>query len=329
MSRAGTNPERGAALLTVLMIVAVMSTLALGLSQAVLASTERARLLDTQAQLRLYAAAAEEVAQSQLTQLIAETQGRLSSDLPGFGEARVFPVEGGSVRVQVRDLTNCFNLNAVAVDAAVSDETAQQTETLAVILEEGGVAESDARALEAALGDWIDDDRISRPSGAEDAYYLGLSVPYRTSSQSLMNMSEMLAIRGFERALLEDFKSVLCALPEHTLNPKPRLNLNTLRVDQASRLRWALSGALEINEVRSLIEARPIGGWTDTESFLEEPVVQRVAPEQRQLDRLSVVSSLIETVIEVSYRDDVVRIKVLFELESGQPVRVLRRERVS
>ena len=321
--------ERGAALLTVLMIVAVMSTLALGLSQAVLASTERARLLDAQAQLRLYAVAAEEVAQSQLTQLITETQGRLTSDLPGFGEPRVFPVEGGNVSVQVRDLTNCFNLNAVATEIAVSDEAPQKTETLSLILEEGGMAQSDARALEAALGDWMDGDRISRPSGAEDAYYLGLSLPYRTSSQSLTNMSEMLAIRGFERVLLEDFQSVLCALPEHTIYPTPPLNLNTLKLEQASRLRWALSGALEINEIRSLIEARPVGGWTDIERFLEEPVVQRVAPEQRQLDRLSVVSSLIETLIEVSYRDETLQMKVLFELESGQPVRVLRRERVS
>lgn len=328
MRRTVRSNERGAALITVLMIVAVMSAVALGLSQAVLASTERARLLDTQAQLRLYAVAAEEVAQSQLTQLVTDTGARLSSDLPGFEDARIFPVEGGNVSVRVRDLTNCFNLNADAMAAVVSDDGQVQKETFAWLLQEGGIPQSDAEALAAALRDWVDEDRISQANGAEDAYYMGLSVPYRTSSQPLANVSELLAIRGFDQDIVEDFGSVLCALPEHTRNASPALNLNTLKVEDAPRLSWALSGALEANEVRALIESRPLGGWSDVERFLEEPSVQRVAPEQRQMQRFSVVSSLIETVIDVTYREDSLRIKLLFELESGQPVRVLRRERV-
>lgn len=320
--------ERGAALVTVLMIVAVMSAVALGLSQAVLASTERARALDAQAQLRLYAASAEEVAQSQLTTLTLQTGGRLSDDLPSFGEPQIFPVEGGSVTVRVRDLTNCFNINARMPKTDRETEREATGETLPLILEGAGLAQGDAANLAASLADWIDEDRISRPGGAEDAYYLGLSPSYRTSSQPLANLSELNAIRGFDQVMPADLRPILCALPEHTADASPPLNLNTLKPEHAKRLKWALSGALEDSEARGLILSRPLGGWPDIETFLADPIVARIAPEQVRTNRLSVVSSLLETTLEVSYREEVMRIRLLFELEPGQPVRVLRRERI-
>ena len=320
--------QRGAALVTVLLIVAVMSAVALGLSQAVLASTERARALDAQAHLRLYAVSAEEVAQSQLTTLALETGGRLSDDLPGFGEQQVFPVEGGAVSVRVRDLTNCFNINAAMSDADQQTEGKADSESLIQILEGAGLSQSDAANLEASLADWMDEDRISRPGGAEDAYYLGQTPSYRTSSQPLANLSELFPIRGFDQEVMAALQPILCALPEHTAESSPALNLNTLKPEHATRLEWALSGALEDNEARSLILSRPLGGWPDVETFLEDPMIARIAPEQRRMDRLSVVSSLLETTVEVSYRDEVMRIRLLFELEPGQPVSVLRRERI-
>lgn len=329
MTMRGQSDERGAALVTVLMIVAIMSAVALGLSQAVLASSERARSLDAQAQLRLYAAAAEEVAQAQLTQLALETGGKLSADLPGFGESQAFPVEGGSVSVRVRDLTNCYNVNQSPSGEQKDDEASIQRESLPRILESMGFAQGDSVNLAASLADWIDEDQISRLGGAEDAYYIGFSPAYRTSSQPLANLSELLAIRGFEADRLGELHEVLCALPEHAENPNPPLNLNTLTPVQATRLNAALSYALDESEVRGLIQSRPLGGWPDVETFIADPVVARVAPEQRLTQRLSVMSSLLETTIEVSYREEMMRIRLLLELAPGQPVRVLRRERIA
>lgn len=324
------NPERGAALVTVLMIVAVMSAVALGLSQSVLASTERARLLDAQSQLRLYMAAGEEVVEARLTRLITETGGRLSNDIPGLVAPQTFPIEGGSVTLQIRDATNCFNVNAESTGTAqISDEeeTGPQ-ETLVSVLEGAGLTQGDAVALSSALGDWIDADRISRTSGAEDGYYLGLSPAYRTSSQPLANLDELTAIRGFTAEVIETVRPMLCALPEHTVNAAPALNINTLVAEDAARLSWAFSGALSPREARSLILSRPLGGWPDVDSLLSDPAVARIAPEQIRLNRMSVVSSLLETIADVSYRGEVMSVRLLLELEPGQPIRVLRRERV-
>lgn len=324
------HSERGAALVAVLMIVAIMSAVALGLSQAVLASTERARLLDAQSQLRLYMAAGEEVIEARLTRLVTATEGRLSSDLPGLVEPQTFPIEGGSVTLRIRDVTNCFNVNAESTGTAqiTGDEEAGPQETLVSVLVGAGFTQGDATALSSSLGDWIDADRISRTSGAEDGYYLGLSPAYRTSSQPLANLDELAAIKGFTAEVIETVMPLLCALPEHTTNAGPALNINTLVADDAARLSWAFSGALNPQEARSLILSRPLGGWPDVDTLISDPAVSRIAPEQIRLNRLSVVSSLLETTADVSYRGEVMRIRLLLELEPGQPIRVLRRERV-
>lgn len=328
MREGKASDQNGAALVTVLMIVAVMSVIALGLSQAVLAATERARLLDAQAQLRLYMAAGEEVIEARLTTLVTRTEGRLTSDMPGLAEPTIIPIEGGSVTLRVRDLSNCFNVNVESTGTSqVSDESGP-SESLSGILEDAGLAQGDAMALAAAVGDWMDKDTITRMSGAEDAYYLGLMPAYRTSSQPLANLDELGAIRGFSPEIIERIEPVLCALPEQTENPAPPLNINTLQVIDAPRLKWAFSGALSLQEARSLILARPLGGWPDVETLLSDPALNRIAPEQRQLSRLGVVSSLLETSADVSYRGEVMRVRLLLELAPGQPIRVLRRERV-
>lgn len=330
MTKTDSRKERGAALVTVLMIVAVMSAVALGLSQAVLASTARARMLDAQAQLRLYMAAGEEIVQARLTTLVTQTAGRLSNDLPGLVEPQTFPIEGGTVTLTVRDVTNCFNVNAESTGTAPlnDEETSGESESIVSVLEGGGFTRGDAVALSSALGDWIDQDRISRTSGAEDAYYLSLTPAYRTASQPLANLDELAAISGYTPDVMEAVRPLLCALPEHTINANPALNINTLTVEDAPRLSWAFSGALDPQAARSLILSRPLGGWSDVDDLLADPVIERIAPEQIRLNRLSVVSSLLETVADVSYRGEVMRVRLLLELEPGEPIRVLRRERV-
>jgi general secretion pathway protein K len=62
--------QNGAALITVLMIIAAISVVALGVTQSVTSATQRARALDAQAQIRLYAVSAEEVAKSRLLEIL-------------------------------------------------------------------------------------------------------------------------------------------------------------------------------------------------------------------------------------------------------------------
>jgi general secretion pathway protein K len=322
--------QRGAALITVLMIIAAMSVVALGVTQSVTNATQRARALDGQAQLRLYAAAAEEVAKSRIAEIMAPIEGRLSADLPGFGQPQTIPVDGGSFTVTVRDATNCFDLNSVVLGAD-GDALQPQEETIKAfgsILETTDIDPFQATGLVSSLVDWLDSDTVPGQGGAEDAFYLGLTPSYRTSGQPLTSLQELRAIRGFTPEIIDSFDGLLCARPTHTFAAMGQVNLNTLTVNQAPLLRLALSDAIEVEEVERLIAARPIGGWPDLPTFLLEPAIAKIDPALRKTDRMLVSTTLVEVFADVSYRGQMMKMRYLFETLPGKPVRTLQRQRV-
>ena len=326
------EPQRGAALLTVLMIVAAMSVAALAITTAVTDATQRSVALDSQAQLSLYAASAEEVAKARMAEVLAPLENKLFAELPGLGEPQVVPVDGGAFTVTAQDATNCFDINTLTTSGdegqLVSDASVQRVyQSLLEASIEGSYA-SDLTALVAALTDWMDANSVPGNGGAEDSYYLSETPPYRTAGQKLANVEELRAIRGYTPDILAQIAPVICALPAGTTLLRQQLNINTLTVDHAPLLQPILSDAVSLDDIRSVIDGRPQGGWPDVESLLADPVINRIDPSQIQIDRLGVVSSLVEVSANVSYRGHDMTMRYLFETVPGRPIRTLRRERI-
>jgi len=324
--------ERGAALLTVLMIVAAMSVAALAITQAVTDATQRSTALDSQAQLTLYAASAEEVAKARMAEVLAPLENKLFADLPGLGEPQIIPVDGGAFTVTARDATNCFDVNTLTIGDEVGqltgDTTAQRNyQALITATIEGGYT-SDLVALVSSLTDWMDSNSVPANGGAEDSYYLSEQPSYRTSGQKLATIDELRAIRGYTPEIIAQLTPVICALPAGRDLQRPQLNINTLTEAHAPLLQAVLSSTLSVDEVQGVIANRPTGGWEDVESLLEDPVVKRIDPAQIQMDRLGVVSTLVEVSANVSYRGHDMTMRYLFEAIPGQQIRTLRRERI-
>ena len=322
--------ERGAALVTVMMIVAAMSIAALGLTQLMLAQTQRARAMDVQAQLRMYAVAAEEVAEIQLAELMRRTEGRLNLAVPGLGLAQTFPIEQGAVTVTAFEATNCFNMNALVSGldrgAQIADE--DEVAVLQHILGAAEIDDRDADRMIAAAVDWMDSDLVARIHGGEDGYYMGLRPAYRTAGRPLANMSELRAIFGFSETLLTGMDHLLCVRPETAMPDGLKVNINTLTEAQAPLLVPIMSGQLSERDARQLIYNRPLGGWTDVESFAAEPAIAKISPELRKMQQISTVSTHLEVLAEVSYRGYTASVVYQFEILAGQPVRLIHRERV-
>ncbi|MEL6860045.1 MAG: type II secretion system minor pseudopilin GspK [Pseudomonadota bacterium] len=324
--------ERGAALLTVLMIVAAMSVAALAITTTVTNATQRARALDAQAQLALYAVSAEEVAKARMVDVLGPLENRLHSDLPGLGEPQIIPVNEGVFRVVARDVTNCFDVNRLTKPSGegdlIADPNAQAAyqDLLSASIEEGYA--SDMVALVSSLTDWMDENSVPGSGGAEDSYYLSETPSYRTSSQKLDSLEELRGVRGYNLDVLSRILPVLCALPAGADSSNRKLNINTLEEHHAPLLRSVFTDALSIEDARTLIVTRPQGGWTDTQALLEDPIVQRIDPARIKTDQLGLVSSLIEVSANVSYRGYDMTMRYLFEAIPGRPIRTLRRERV-
>ncbi|MEO1323658.1 MAG: type II secretion system minor pseudopilin GspK [Pseudomonadota bacterium] len=324
--------ERGAALLTVLMIVAAMSVAALAITAAVTDATQRSRSLEAQAQLTLYAVSAEEVAKARMTEVLGPLENKLFAEMPGLGEPQVIPVEAGVFTVTARDATNCFDLNALATQGEngrlVADTAVQRVyqSLLEAAIEDGYTA--DLVGLVSSLTDWMDDNSVPGSGGAEDSYYLSETPSYRTSGQKLASLDELRAIRGYSPDILLQIAPLVCALPSGMNLQRPQMNINTLTEDHAPLLQAALGTALSLDDIRGVIANRPQGGWPDVESLLEDPAVQRIDPSSIQTDRLGVVSSLVEVSANVSYRGHDMTMRYLFETVPGRPIRTLRRERI-
>ena len=322
--------ERGAALLTVMMIVAAMSVAALAVTKAVTQATVRSRALDAQAQLAFYAASAEQVAKARLTDILGPLDNKLVLGMPGLGEPQVIPVDDGALAVTVRDATNCFDVNTLTVPGEggglVGDLAQQQAyqNLLTALIEEGYA--SDMVALVSSLVDWMDDNSVPGNGGAEDGYYLNEVPSYRTSGQKLASLDELRSIRGYTTDIFARVRPVLCALPADT--PVRALNINTLEIHHAPLLQQIFTDGLSIEDARELIASRPATGWASVEDLTTDPLAQNIDPALVQTDRLGLVTSLVEVSTNVSYRGSDMTMRYLFEVQAGRPIRTLRRERI-
>ncbi len=71
--------------------------------------------------------------------------------------------------------------------------------------------------------DWVDKDANSRfPLGAEDADYLAKKIPYRTAGRPISRISELRLIKGMTHKIFKKLAPTIVALPTNT-----RININT------------------------------------------------------------------------------------------------------
>jgi len=263
------GPETGAALLTVLLLVAVIAVLAATALEKLRLSTRLAGNAAAIEQGRAYAQATEVLALTRIDAVLGNGQGPQRVTLAGGWSNRPFglPVPGGAAVARLTDGGNCFNLNGLvtrtgpgiyAVDAA---GRVQFTRLMRLI----GVPAPVADQIAAGAGDWIDSDDSEQPNGAEDRRYLVGEAPYRTAGTLMADASELRAVAGMTPDLYRVVRPWVCALPE----AKPSvLNVNTLTPEQAPLVAMLFPDTLSVDAARQLLLRRPPQGYSDGTTFL-------------------------------------------------------------
>lgn len=262
------------ALLTVLLLVALMSVLAVALLDDLRFSVRRTTNSESGAQARWHALGAEALAMRLIERLKDADPARTSITPDWNGRSRDFPIDGGGIRIVVADGQNCFNLNSVVEGYGefLARREAGRAQLLALALSRG-ISETRSRAIVDALTDWMDADSSPHPDGAEDSAYASAARPYRTGGVLLAEVSELRAIRGVDAAAYRALRPFVCALP----TPDPAaLNVNTLTPEEAPLLVMLTGGRLSASAARSVIARRPANGWRDVESFWSQPVLKSV-----------------------------------------------------
>ena len=292
----GTDRE-GMALLTVLLLVAVMSVVAVAILDDVRFSVRRTANVEFQSQAQWYAAGAENLARGQIARLLAGEPARTPLEPAWNGRPMTFPIDGGTLTATVTDGQACFNLNSLALgvgeDLTARPLGAAQFRALGRAV---GAPDSRMRAIADALTDWLDADTTPLPLGAEDGAYAGLAAPYRTGGAMLAEVSELRAVKGVDAETYRRLRPFLCVLPTSRLSP---LNVNTLTPEQAPLLTMLTNGAVGPEQARAVIAARPRDGWADAAAFWAQPAMAAVQVDLEAREQVTVLTRFFDLRVDV------------------------------
>jgi general secretion pathway protein K len=233
--------QRGAALITAVLIVALAATTAGVMLQRQSATLNQAALVMTRAQADLYAQAGIDWARTVIALDQKAAGGVDSLDEPWAKPMLGLPVEGAVIGGRLEDAQGRFNLNNLVSGNIRSETDVAAFRRLLTALQL-------SPDLADAVVDWIDaDDMPSGNGGAEDAWYLALAEPYRAANQPLMQVEELLRIRGFDARAFAKLAPYVSALPGRTM-----VNANTAPAPVIAALLEGLSD----EDVLRLIDAR-------------------------------------------------------------------------
>jgi general secretion pathway protein K len=309
--------ERGVALLTVLLLVAVLATLAAVVLDDIRFGLRRTANAEAVGQGRWYALGAETLAARQVETLLRQAT---DAELVWREQVVEFPLDQGMIRTRLADGSTCFNLNSVVqgVGEVLSrrPEGLAQFEALATAL---GIAPGEAAALGAALADWIDSDGVRETGGAEDETYMAGDPPYRTAGVLLAEVSELRAIRGFTPDIYARLRPHVCALPTSRLSP---VNVNALSEADAVLVTMLTEGRAPVAAGRQLIARRPAGGWSQS-GFWMDPLVKESLPADPS--QIAVRPAYLTLQTEVTHLDAEVTASGLLEVDPSGQVRLVAR----
>lgn len=309
-------PQRGAALVIVLLLVATLSFILLSITNIVTASVARSVGDRARADLYWRAAAGEAIARGILEKYLESAPTKMAPNEGIFGEQLELPLENGKASVVFSDATRCFNINSlVAGGAGAYESDSVNMANFVILLEAIGLGTSEATKLSEVIADFIDSDDFRQGQGAEDGFYTALPTPYRTGGRLLHSMTELRAMDGVSRALYERVRPYLCALDA---TAPAAVNVNFARPEHAPillALMGAESGATAA-ELADQIGDLPPGGVPDI-SALTAPLAA--------VPGIVVTSGLIEARIRLEVNDRSIEEKLLFEVSGGAPPKLLAR----
>lgn len=247
--------QRGVALVTVLLIVAMATTvMAFMAQQQAFWQREMINGRD-RAQASYIAQAGVDWARAVLADDASSNQYDHAREMWAM-RLPAIPVEGGEIQGVLEDQQGLFNLNNLVQNGMTSAADVARFQRLLATL---GLSQE----LAYALADWMDRDNLPASSGgAEDGYYLNLSKPYRAANLPLYDLSELLWVRGFDAQIIQRLKGFVTV----TSLSRARINVNFASAEVLS----AVVDGLSLQLARQLVTRRKETPFKMVEEFMQQ-----------------------------------------------------------
>ncbi|MGD8322981.1 MAG: type II secretion system minor pseudopilin GspK [Gammaproteobacteria bacterium] len=250
--RPSLQRQRGVAVITAILIVAIGTSIAVSLLWESTLDQRRTESAVMGDQGLLWVQGAEAWAADILRQDLVD-----SPDADSFAdiwaiELAPLPVEGGTIAGSLEDLQGRFNINNLLnVDGTENELAVAQFQRLLASLDIDP-------SIAGRTVDWLDADTEPRfPDGGEDVAYSGETIPYRTANVIVTSTSELMAVSGMDKESYAVLEPYVAALPQGT----------TLNVNTASNYVLAsLSDDIDLSTAESLIFERADAQFVDIEA---------------------------------------------------------------
>jgi general secretion pathway protein K len=235
------HAQRGIALITAMVLVAIAAVLATAIGFSSAMAARRATTVFGADQSLLAGEGGEAMA-AYVLRLSTSGTTALSPDQPWAQPYGPFELgEGVTLEfAQIEDQQGKFNINNLASNGASDPTSIEQFQRLLALL---GLETKWA----GILADWIDADTTpNNPDGAEDSVYLTQTPPYRAANMPVTSISELLVMPGFGRDRYNRLAPYITALP-----PGTTINICTA----SGQVLDALSGKSEYSNDASILAA--------------------------------------------------------------------------
>jgi general secretion pathway protein K len=329
------HSAKGVALITVMLIVALIAILATQMTARLQLQMQRTTNIASNQQAYWYAMGAEAFAKRVLIQSFADNaEVTHLGQIWAQGES-TFPVDLGEITGEITDLNSCFNLNALRVDDDGDDSnnirnTGNITtksparaafEELLIVMNIEGVGSFEAQYMADALTDWLDaNSSISSSGGAEDNDYAAKAFPYLAANNYLASIGELRVVEHFTVNVINKLKDYACVLPNTNLN---KINVNTIALDKPEIL-VAMLGISQ-NEATQALTARGEEGFKSVDEFfnLSELSKAKITPEKKQ--QFAVTSEYFKLKTTASFNNSYFALNTIMKVDNKNNISVISR----
>jgi|GEM_PF-2355108 len=347
------NKQKGTALITVVLIAAVVIVMVMESIKTIRYQKQLSSNLINRDQAYSYLMGMEELAKIWLKKAFENIKEDTVHLNQSWAQDDItFPLDGGGMTASIKDMQSCFNLNSIVLEDNPAPQNQAGRGPGAIkpnsnnrpSLQPSGVPSAPigqqifeelvnqtldnsnvtGKALAAATRDWIDEDvEPFEADGAEDGYYQGMEIPYRTANSLLVHTSELLAIRNYSQDIYTALRPYICVLPEGNVN---QINVNTV-TEESAKLLYAALGAkgITLSDVTQAIADRGEKGYETRDEFFEA-----LGPNKDKLKKefkrwLGVTSEYFQMSAKAEIGNTRVSMKTLFKKDNKNNFKIVSR----
>ena len=260
------SKTKGVVLISILLIVLILSSVAILFGNKYLLSLKRAQYTEFQIISLNIFRNLESLSKHKIDKELRFNSSILSKNNPIINSNFIFNVNGADIVSNIKDASNCFNINSLVVYK--DGNYYENIKSINALKRFMSLQEIDSNLIDELIDqiiDWIDLDSNPRTYGLENYYYTGpLHSPKEYSGMRLMtSIEELKSIPASNNIDWEIFKNHFCALP---MSSDLSLNINTLSQKDAFLLA-SIYPNIELDDSEYIIENIPLAGFADIINF--------------------------------------------------------------